>query len=443
MFGRCELLWSQNICAMRIRSKEQPASAGEIERIIEFGARSGERESRKRLLERLECSCYLAKGQPERALKARDRLLAQYQKDGLVLFLGAGVSLGSGIPSWNSLIEDVLQQVGIGDYDTVKRAFPSLLTQFELAGLRAGGQKAFAEILYDCLYEQPGFKHLKSLLKSIPRGREEQPKWSQWDDLRKELAKNETLRDVGDLLVLDDSEKRTLMRNPQIHAVLTVNADNLLELYCLAKTSGKHRLVTMVDRASVGDHPDATPVYHLHGTLDARDENFRRTDSPCVGDNLQEITDDLLPRLVFRESEYYETIAKPASFVNHTPQSYFQRLNVLFIGTSLDDLNIRRWLYSSFQERVEQRTKYLRELHWKFYKDAKSEAKLESVRHFWLRSKKEEAISCERAKWVDLVMSELGVQVVWCDDLCDMRRCIRELRENGRVPEFGRRAVPR
>ena len=66
---------------------------------------------------------------------------------------------------------------------------------------------------------------------------------------------------------------------------------------------------------------------------------------------------DLWPDLVFRESEYYEAIGSPNKFVNHTPQSYFQRHNVVFIGTSLEDLNIRRWLYSSFRERVEQRDK--------------------------------------------------------------------------------------
>jgi hypothetical protein len=76
-----------------------------------------------------------------------------------------------------------------------------------------------------------------------------------WNDLRNELAKNETLRDIGDLLILDDSEKQTFRPNPHIHAVLNVNVDNLLELYCRAKTSGNKRLVTMVDRASVGDHP--------------------------------------------------------------------------------------------------------------------------------------------------------------------------------------------
>jgi hypothetical protein len=374
----------------------------------------------------LERSCYLAKDQRERALNARERLLEQYRNDGLVLFLGAGVSLGSGIPNWNSLIEDIFRKVGIDPDIAMKAAPSSIYAQFELAALCSGEQKDFYKNLYDCLYNQAGFKHLKAWLTKMKKGRKEQASSDQrnyWDDLRKELAKNETLRDVGDLLILDDSEKQTLRRNPQIHAVLTVNADNLLELYCLAKTSGsERRLVTMVDRVSVGDHPDAIPVYHLHGMLDARDENFRRNDSPCAGGNVQKIEDELLPRLVFRESEYYETIANPASFVNHTPQSYFQRLNVLFIGTSLDDLNIRRWLYSSFQERVEQRTKYLHERHCEKYEHAKFEAKQESVRHFWLRPKKEKKdgkevnISRESAKLIELVMRELGVQVVWCDD---------------------------
>jgi hypothetical protein len=165
------------------------------------------------------------------------------------------------------------------------------------------------------------------------------------------------------------------------------------------------------------------------------------------GEDIQEIRDDLLPHLVFRESEYYDSIANPASFVNHTPQSFFQRLNVLFIGTSLDDLNIRRWLRSSFRERVERRTHYLRELYSNKYDGAECEAKLESVRNFWLKSVtetisgKDVSVSFEARRLIELVMRELGVQVVWCDDSGDMRRCIRELKEMGRESGFGRRTV--
>jgi len=146
--------------------------------------------------------------------------------------------------------------------------------------------------------------------------------------------------------------------------------------------------------------------------------------------------------LIFRESEYYQTIANPVSFINHTPQSFLQRLNALFVGTSLDDLNMRRWLHSSFRERVQHRTKYLREFYATEYPDAEYEAEIESRRHFWLRTRTE--IDNEGKYWqvpeqhVDCVMSNLGVQVIWCDDYDDMRSCIHKLQKAGHSSQFGR-----
>jgi hypothetical protein len=201
----------------------------------------------------------------------------------------------------------------------------------------------------------------------------------------------------------------------------------------------------MVDRASVGDDPDQTPIYHLHGTLDARDENLSRPAPRSIPtDELQPMSGDLLPELVLRESEYYETIASPASFVNHIPQSLLRRLNALFVGTSLDDLNMRRWLHASFRERVVHRTKYLREFHWRRYPDAEYEARLASVRHFWIRPEVER--NKDGKPWqvpkdyVDPVMRNLGVQVVWCTDYEDIWRCLGDLRRLGYDSEFGRRA---
>jgi hypothetical protein len=196
----------------------------------------------------------------------------------------------------------------------------------------------------------------------------------------------------------------------------------------------------MVDRASVGDHPDRLSVYHLHGVLDVRGENiFRCAPQSVSGDTLQILTEDLLPDLVFRESEYYEAIADPVSFVNHTPQSFLRRLNALFIGTSLDDLNMRRWLHDSFRERVDHRAKYLREFYWEQFPAAEYEARLESLRHFWLRP------DTEKGRWkvpqgpVDLVMRNLGVQVVWCRDFEDMRKCIKDVQKFGYDADFDRR----
>lgn len=81
----------------------------------------------------------------------------------------------------------------------------------------------------------------------------------------------------------------------------------------------------------------------------------------------------------------YETIANPVSSINHTPQSFLRGLNALFVGVSLEYLNMRRWLYNSF---------------------------------------------------------DLGVEVIWCTDYDDMRACIRDLPRFGSDPQFGRRDAP-
>jgi hypothetical protein len=376
------------------------------------------------------------------SLPARKRLVEQYRKDGLVLFLGAGVSRGSGIPNWPELADTLLLKSGVksADLNTVKKALPSYITQFELAGQLLGNRRRLVQEIYKGLYER---MKCRPQLMEIPRKYEEQSGWHGWGRVLSALQTNKTLKAVGELLITNDAAKTR--RNPQIHAVLTFNADNLLELYCAAKTGGK-RILTMVDRASVGEHPDETPIYHLHGTLDARGENFlRRFSATAPPGEVQEITHELLPDLIFRESEYYETIANPASFVNHTPQSFLRRLNALFIGTSLDDLNMRRWLYDSFRERVRHRVKYLREFYMNQYPGAEYEAELESRRHFWLRPETEK--DKDGRPWrvpkkdVELVMRKLGVQLIWCKDYDDMQSCIYEVQKLGRNAEFGRRAA--
>jgi hypothetical protein len=423
---------------MRIRTEKQvPPTRTDIDRIIREGARDVEKQHFAYFLRRMRKAFFL--DDQDQPMPTRQRLIRQYATDGLVLFLGAGVSKGSGIPNWPELADAVLRKSGVAadDLDTVKRAMPTYITQFELAGLLLGSQRRLVEEIHRGLYAE---MKCGPQLKEIPRKYEKQKGWAGWNDVLKALQENKTLESVGNLLITCASGEAR--RNPQIHAVLTSNADNLLELYCAAKTGGK-RVLTLVDRASVGEHPDETPVYHLHGTLDARGENlFKSFVASSSETPLQAITDDLLPDLIFQESQYYETIANPASYVNHTPQSFLRRLNALFIGTSLDDLNMRRWLHDSFRERVLHRTKYLREFYVKQYPDAEFEAKLESRRHFWLRPETEPNRDGPPWKvpkhYAERVMSNLGVQVIWCKDYDDLRNRIDEVQELGHNPEFGR-----
>jgi hypothetical protein len=305
----------------------------DIADIVENGAkasfwRKNTPKHYEQLLRRLQQSCYLDRA--DAPLTAQQRLIDQYRRDGLVLFLGAGVSRGTSdcrIPNWEGLSELMLEEVHAPAPEKLDPNDPcrvkKLLKRFDRVHECLPLDRRefwFLEKLYRCLYANFD-QTVRALLRSIPKKREAQKGWPDWDKCRDALARNMSLAAVGDLLIIGDEDQ--WRRNANIHAVLTVNADNLLELYCRAKARGR-RLVTQVDRASVGDHPYAISVYHLHGTLDIRCENFS---TRCSWWN-----DDLLPDVVFRTSEYEETERCPFSFVNHTPLSYLQRLNILFLA---------------------------------------------------------------------------------------------------------------
>ena len=109
---------------------------------------------------------------------------------------------------------------------------------------------------------------------------------------------------------------------------------------------------------------------------------------------------------------------------------------------------MRRWLHDSFRERVQHRTKFLREFYLKSYADAEYEAELTSRRHFWLRPETEEGKQKQPKRWrvpqeeVQRVMSNLGVQVVWCKSYDGIRACLSEMQTKGNAAAFGRQPAP-
>src|SRR5262245_39925694 len=133
---------------MRIRTERNPPTKEDIDRILLEGASAEDKKSHRYLLRRLKQSCFL--DQDGRPFSPRERLIAQYKNDGLVLFLGAGVSVDNGIPSWSKLARDILLASGVasGEVDDVVRALPSYVSQFELARQLFGTEKNLMGALY-------------------------------------------------------------------------------------------------------------------------------------------------------------------------------------------------------------------------------------------------------------------------------------------------------
>jgi hypothetical protein len=80
-----------NLKEMRVRSTEHPPSQQDIDRILAKGASDADVRKFKRFLRRMRMAFFL--DSQNRPLSARQRLVNQYKQDGLVLFLGAGVSV--------------------------------------------------------------------------------------------------------------------------------------------------------------------------------------------------------------------------------------------------------------------------------------------------------------------------------------------------------------
>lgn len=137
---------------------------------------------------------------------------------------------------------------------------------------------------------------------------------------------------------------------------------------------------------------------------------------------------EVLPDLVFTSSEYSQTEADPYSFRNYIPVSMLRAYNCIFVGMSMQDANIRRWLRFSFNERVKHRAAYLRSLYSRPYKGAEIEARIESVRHFWLRYLEEGQPKGDDSS-LKYEMKAMGVAVIDCKGANAISKAIDELAE--------------
>jgi SIR2-like domain len=379
----------------------------------------------QKLLERLQLSCYLD-GNWVR-LDGWKRLKHQYENDGLVLFLGAGVSKDSGIPDWNEVLDEILHESGIslartGDRKSMAELLEkkAKIPRTALLDLCANEFKKrnpkgkFESLLRKALYGGAKFSPLSTMLKGIPHSKKAKLSHD-WHPILDGLKKNPTLAAIGDF-VMEETTPGSVRPNEKIHAVLTTNVDNLLQLYTMGHNSGK-RILNTIDRASVGDHPGLLSIFHLHGWLDARDSpNENNVDETQSG-------------LVFRESEYFDTFGNVNSFVNYTALSFLQRHNFLFIGASLEDVNIRRWLWTSFRERRGQRARVLQEQYGCEPTDAEVEAEYASTRHFWMKSVSDlPAPKPQLRKYVESSARHLGLEVLWYESHTEITERLKMLK---------------
>ncbi|MBM6944437.1 SIR2 family protein [Bacteroides gallinaceum] len=217
---------------------------------------------------------------------------------GVVLFLGAGVSIGAGLPSWDTLLQKLLDN----------------------EGLDGNG------INYNCIDEKCFHssiiiaRYIRESLEKSKRG--EFSEWSFTEALRDALWDGYAPK-RGNRCLINTIAEIIKDESRPVNSVITYNYDDLLE-----RTLGE-------DFAQpIGKDNDIErnkfPIYHVHGILPY-------TEKEKVGDSVASTA-------VISEDDYHKLYEKAFHWSNVEQLHALQRCTCFFIGFSMSDPNLRRML---------------------------------------------------------------------------------------------------
>lgn len=323
-----------------------------------------------------------------------DLLNTTYEKKGLVLALGAGVSKCSDIPGWEELLARLvakcLPEGNENKYNDLRRHGLSLEIIASIVEEHCQDRDAFVERVRDALYQDyPYYK--------IPITKSNRRRIAGY--IRKN---NQTLRAVGSLCVIRNPGKTSCRRNPHIHAIVSLNLDALLQVYI--KNRYDKYITRTVERATAETHPerDQINVYHMHGYL-------------VTGKNIGDKGTEAADSVVLTEQDYFDFINNPNSLYNYTFLYLLREFNILFIGLSMFDENIRRMLHYSKKERLDS---------LKHKELSKSEQSRIARRHFAILRRSGNDFADQS---LEESLDPLGTHVLWIDDHAEIPAKLGEM----------------
>jgi SIR2-like protein len=321
----------------------------------------------------------------------RDR----YDRKGLVLVLGAGVSLGSGLPTWDDLLKRVSIELS-GDeggiaYESVTHGhgvpLPVIASVLEE---RSGEREAFVERVREALYHDFRF---------FPEGVTPANRPEFLEHMR---HSNPTLCAVAAMCASPCARGSGFAVNARIHSVVTFNLDYLMQAYVRARYGA--RLLRTIERSSAGPTPSKLSIYHLHGLL-----RFDRGARDSSKEN---------NAVVLTEQDYYDFFNRPTGLFTYTFLHLLRESHCLFIGLSMKDENMRRLLHFSKAER-------LRGLEGEGVRG--SELVRKTRRHYALLKHEDGA----HDPVVEESLLALGTELVWVDRFEDIPERLRSVYEAG------------
>ena len=238
-----------------------------------------------------------------------------FERGRLTLYLGAGVSVPSGLPTWQRLVLamyfDMLNRSDNRAYANYVHAVAEWMLQKSPDPLEITAQKIRLH------FGEKDRDFLDSIKRQLYAGFYERGNYH-IPERNKLRRGNPTLRAVAQLV-----ERGSLRSGRGVEAVITYNYDDLLEIALGKRT--RHQVIYDTDSKSNG----SLPIYHVHGYVPIAGVET----SPADG-------------IIFTEEQYHEATNAVYSWSNLVQIRGLSSSTGLMIGLSLSDRNIRRLLHA-------------------------------------------------------------------------------------------------
>lgn len=334
-----------------------------------------------------------------------ENYLRQFSTTNWILNVGAGVCFGI-LPNWFDLTLNLVNNTFSKNWD--KKEFKRISDDvgFSLDSwiqgcyneLIAQGKtvddfnKSLEVALYKELLENADKNDVKESLIRLfesPKNIKKKQLLKLYDFFESNYSWTTLIQIVKALVFADDKAKLPC-------AIITFNADSLLHSL-IVLYSIKHRL-DKTGEFTIPKEPfrkvtrtfqtwgDNIPIFHLHGSL-----------SPTS--SKREVKDSR-DSLIFLESSYNEVASNMYSWAQTNFLYSAQNCKMVFLGLSMSDPNIRRWLSWTSQA-------YIAEL------SAETNGKAKSLPHLWIRTK---ASSKDVQDFLDVSLRHMGVKIGLIDD---------------------------
>lgn len=322
-------------------------------------------------------------------------LLPQVQQKGWSLCVGAGISIPI-FPSWNELVSLLMQQISPNishsAIDELQSKFsPDTLIQ---AAWAMSGNEDFSQLLSDILY-----RNLKSKIniKQWDRFRKlftithstfgSDDAWKEFIKISNTLFSQTTAYNIAKLIADSNgtlfAPKSILSFNAEPLLYSLINAFVRQKYIETGQTHHRHDMLQLMTKSTSSYSNEKIPYYFCHGALLNNIATKYKKEY------------DAESKMVFSEAQYLN-MANNYSWQSISFLDACLKSTVIFVGVSLTDSNMRKWLNSIQKER-----------------SLDIAMPVDSTQHFWIER---EPQNKESMDWMEASVHHLGVRIVWIKD---------------------------